>query len=419
MWKFLIQNQKIECLERETIASDQIAFVTLHFLFGGAWKELHKVVQFTQCCETFHLVLGTDGTSCLLPSELHAGPVKMSVFGYAPNNTEALRATTVPVTLQIKPSGFLSDGSTPVPPTPDLYAQLLQKLDEKAASLENGKDGASAYELAVQSGFIGTEEQWLASLQGEKGDTGEQGPPGEKGEKGDTGEQGPPGEKGEKGDTGAQGLPGEKGEKGDTGEQGLPGEKGEKGDTGEQGPPGKKGEKGDTGEQGSPGEKGEKGDTGEQGPPGEKGEKGDTGAQGPPGEKGEKGDAGADGFSPTVTVEQTETGATITVTDKNGTTSAEIKNGKDGTGSGSTDLTEVEASISDLQTAVAALQETAHTHENKEFLDGLQVYLNKAFSTVTAGYEAADKALSDRVTTLETNMGDIQTALENIVGVSE
>ena len=344
MWKFLIQSQKIECLERETIASDQIAFVTLHFLFGGAWKELHKVVQFTQCCETFHLVLGTDGTSCLLPSELHAGPVKMSVFGYAPNNTEALRATTVPVTLQIKPSGFLSDGSTPVPPTPDLYAQLLQKLDEKAASLENGKDGASAYELAVQSGFIGTEEQWLASLQGEKGDTGEQGPPGEKGEKGDTGEQGLPGEKGEKGD---------------------------------------------------------------------------TGAQGPPGEKGEKGDAGADGFSPTVTVEQTETGATITVTDKNGTTSAEIKNGKDGTGSGSTDLTEVEASISALQTAVAALQETAHTHENKEFLDGLQVYLNKTFSTVTSGYEAADKALSDRVTTLETSLGDIQTALENIVGVSE
>ena len=120
-----------------------------------------------------------------------------------------------------------------------------------------------------------------------------------------------------------------------------------------------------------------------------------------------------------MTVEQTETGAKITATDKNGTTSAEIKNGKDGTGSGSTDLTEVEASISALQTAVAALQETAHTHENKEFLDGLQVYLNKTFSTVTAGYEAADKALSDRVTTLETNMGDIQTALENIVEVSE
>ena len=95
------------------------------------------------------------------------------------------------------------------------------------------------------------------------------------------------------------------------------------------------------------------------------------------------------------------------------------KNGMGGGGGGSADLTEVEASISALQTAVAALQETAHTHENKEFLDGLQVYLNKTFSTVTAGYEEADKALSERVTTLETSLGDIQTALESIVEVSE
>lgn len=95
------------------------------------------------------------------------------------------------------------------------------------------------------------------------------------------------------------------------------------------------------------------------------------------------------------------------------------KNGMVGGGGGSTDLTEVEASISALQTAVAALQETAHTHENKEFLDGLQVYLNKTFSTVTAGYEEADKALAERVTTLETSLGDSQTALESIVEVSE
>lgn len=95
------------------------------------------------------------------------------------------------------------------------------------------------------------------------------------------------------------------------------------------------------------------------------------------------------------------------------------KNEMGGGGGGSADLTEVEESISALQTAVAALQETAHTHENKEFLDGLQVYLNKTFSTVTAGYEEADKALAERVTTLETSLGDIQTALENIVEVSE
>lgn len=64
------------------------------------------------------------------------------------------------------------------------------------------------------------------------------------------------------------------------------------------------------------------------------GEKGSTGEQGP------KGDTGVDGFSPTVTVEQTEIGATITATDRNGTTSVEIKNGKDGTSGEAIDLSE-------------------------------------------------------------------------------
>ena len=40
---------------------------------------------------------------------------------------------------------------------------------------------------------------------------------------------------------------------------------------------------------------------------------------------------GADGVSPTATVTQTSTGATITVTDAQGTTTAEIDNGQDGT----------------------------------------------------------------------------------------
>ena len=80
--KFLVKQQKIEALEREVIASDQIAFVLVKFVFDGAWKTLHKVVQFTQCEETYNLVLGTEGMTCLLPAELHPGAVKMSLFGF-------------------------------------------------------------------------------------------------------------------------------------------------------------------------------------------------------------------------------------------------------------------------------------------------------------------------------------------------
>ena len=31
----------------------------------------------------------------------------------------------------------------------------------------HGKDGKSAYEIAVENGFVGTEEEWLESLQGD------------------------------------------------------------------------------------------------------------------------------------------------------------------------------------------------------------------------------------------------------------
>ena len=167
MWKFLVKNQSIEIIEREVLADHQIQYVQFRFTFDGDWRRFHKVVQFTQCDETYNIVLGTDGTSLYLPAELHVGAAKMSVFGYDAENTEGLRATTVPITLNIRQSGFVGDDDPPIPPTPDLYAQLLKKIEEAG----HGADGKSAYEIAVEHGYVGTETEWLASLKGEPGET--------------------------------------------------------------------------------------------------------------------------------------------------------------------------------------------------------------------------------------------------------
>ena len=207
MMKFLVKQQKIEALEREVIASDQIAFVSVKFMFDGAWKTLHKVVQFTQCEETYNLVLGTEGTTCLLPAELHPGAVKMSLFGYDEESDTTLRATTVPVTLHIRPSGFVADGDTPIPPTPDLYTQLLKKLSEMQTGA-NGKDGRSAYEIAIENGFVGTAAEWLESLKGRDGIDGKDGLPGKDGK------------------NGADGLPGKDGTNGKDGRDGIDGKDG-------------------------------------------------------------------------------------------------------------------------------------------------------------------------------------------------
>lgn len=53
-----------------------------------------------------------------------------------------------------------------------------------------GDPGLSAYEVAVDNGFIGTEQEWLESL---VGPAGQDGAAGANGEKGDPGEQGDPG----------------------------------------------------------------------------------------------------------------------------------------------------------------------------------------------------------------------------------
>lgn len=53
-----------------------------------------------------------------------------------------------------------------------------------------GDDGLSAYQVALANGFVGTESQWLASLQGPQGEQGIQGPAGPKGDTGDVGPAG-------------------------------------------------------------------------------------------------------------------------------------------------------------------------------------------------------------------------------------
>ena len=229
-----------------------------------------------------------------------------------------------------------------------------------------GIQGLSAYQVAVQHGFEGTEAEWLISLKGEKGETGPKGDKGDTGEKGATGERGPQGLQGERGLQGVQGEKGEPGIQGPVGPKGEQGEQGIQGIQGPQGEPGPQGPKGDTGSglnikgeldsesqlpqegvsgdawliagnlyvfvgengnvesnpkwsnvgsiQGPAGPQGPVGPKGEQGEPGPKGEPGADGApgiQGPkgnPGEKGEKGDPGSDASVTKQNVEAVLTG---------------------------------------------------------------------------------------------------------------
>lgn len=212
---------------------------------------------------------------------------------------------------------------------------------------------------------------------------------------------GAPGEAGAKGDTGAKGEPGAPGAKGDTGEKGdagEPGAKGDRGERGEKGEPGEKGEKGNDGfspvvtvnkagntttvtvtdKNGTTTAQilnGAKGDKGDKGDPGETGERGPTGAKGAQGQRGEKGD---DGFSPLVTLSKANGVTTVTVTDKDGTTSAQILDGAKGDKGDDANTAELEAALAAQSTEVSTLTATL----DKSFTSGANLTKNDDLDTV-------------------------------------
>ena len=121
--------------------------------------------------------------------------------------------------LENKQDDLTHDGTGTKYPTVDAINEALSQI-----VLTPGK---SAYEIALENGFVGTEQEWLESLKGEDGlsgvsphidpitgnwfignvDTGVtaqgiQGPQGEPGQKGDDGPQGPKGDQGEAGEKG-------------------------------------------------------------------------------------------------------------------------------------------------------------------------------------------------------------------------
>jgi collagen triple helix repeat protein/major tropism determinant Mtd-like protein len=149
-------------------------------------------------------------------------------------------------------------------------AGVTALVEEAVEDLElNGVAGDSAYEIAVDNGFVGNEAAWLASLVGATGATGAQGAQGPQGPAGAAGSQGPAGAAGSQGPPGADGEDGAPGADGEDGEDGasayeiavangfignqaawlasLVGPEGPQGDEGPQGPQGVQGPTGPAG----------------------------------------------------------------------------------------------------------------------------------------------------------------------------
>lgn len=244
MHKIVLDGQTLRWYGAEPIiVSDSINQVRFEFIRLNGWENVVLTAQFTQSGTTYSVA--TQNDTAALPTEITAGALEISVFGS--ESSQISRFTVEPLSLIIRASGFVPDGVSPIPPTPDLYAQWVETVEEKqkkaetaalsaeeaSSEAEKAKQAAEAAAQGVMNisvspprpGAQGTWEVFDVSS-GVYTDTGipltgPQGPEGKQGQPGADGKDGAPGPKG---DPGAPGAPGEPGIQGPPGKDGAPGE---------------------------------------------------------------------------------------------------------------------------------------------------------------------------------------------------
>ena len=101
-----------------------------------------------------------DGNCVDVPIFSNTSQVEIGVFA-------GNLCTTTPAVIPCVRSILCGEGA-PVEPTPDVYSQIIDMMNDRAIQGNPGTDGKSAYEIACDNGFVGTEKEWLDSLSSEE-----------------------------------------------------------------------------------------------------------------------------------------------------------------------------------------------------------------------------------------------------------
>jgi len=120
----------------------QSQFSKIKFLFSADWDEFTKIAQFKQGDQLINIDIIDN--ECIVPTELGVGEACLRVRGTAGTSVIATANELVLTLVQ----GFESGGTPSVPPTPDLYDDLIKAIKEAEAAskghAENAQGSADA-----------------------------------------------------------------------------------------------------------------------------------------------------------------------------------------------------------------------------------------------------------------------------------
>ena len=124
---FTIKNQSISLSDKKNVVADSKNYLHARFLFSEDWDCAAKTAIFErENGDTYCVAIKND--SCVIPHEVIKKPYfKVSVRGDISANDNDILITVNQVRVPVAESGYRL-GATPQPPTPDIYAELLQNI---------------------------------------------------------------------------------------------------------------------------------------------------------------------------------------------------------------------------------------------------------------------------------------------------
>ena len=133
------------------VVADSKGYLTFTLETSEDWANyVGKTVQFTKNGKTYNVTNISDGVEYPVPWEVLVGAGIMQVNAFAVS-MDNKRATTNEIDIEIIDSGFNEDSLLPEDPTPDIFEQYVQQVQENADKAVKAADEAKKAQEASQN----------------------------------------------------------------------------------------------------------------------------------------------------------------------------------------------------------------------------------------------------------------------------
>ena len=151
MIKFRIFKQRLSYYGDSEVVADSKGYLTFTLETSEDWANyVGKTVQFTKNGKTYNVTNISDGVEYPVPWEVLVGAGIMQVNAFAVS-MDNKRATTNEIDIEIIDSGFNEDNLLPEDPTPDIFEQYVQQVQENADKAVKAADEAKKAQEASQN----------------------------------------------------------------------------------------------------------------------------------------------------------------------------------------------------------------------------------------------------------------------------